>query len=146
MEKCPTCSTPLDREGKCITCAAQAEGLVVLHRQDYGTIREMMTLLQEAGLDPRMEQVPASRPQEAHHPLWNLYVPREESEEGGRLLTGDWKSLLGDEAAVEAARRGMAAVDLDAGAEITCPACGHTFVPQGEAVECPDCGLGLGAT
>jgi DNA-directed RNA polymerase subunit RPC12/RpoP len=36
-------------------------------------------------------------------------------------------------------------VDLDAGGEIECPACGHRFTPAGPAAECPDCGLSLGA-
>jgi len=33
-------------------------------------------------------------------------------------------------------------VDLDADAEVSCPACAHTFRPEGP--ECPDCGLYLG--
>jgi DNA-directed RNA polymerase subunit RPC12/RpoP len=45
----------------------------------------------------------------------------------------------------EAAERGLRGVDLDAGGEIECPACGHKFTPAGEAAECPDCGLSLGA-
>jgi hypothetical protein len=145
MEKCPTCSTPLDPHGKCVTCAAAGEGLVVLERLDFASIRESMALLQEAGLSPRMEQVPAANEQEIRQPRWNLYLPRDQAEQGAKRLHGDWRSMLGDEAAVEAARRGVMGVDLDAGGEITCPACGHTFVPSGEAIECPDCGLGLGA-
>lgn len=145
MQKCPTCSTPLDPEGKCVTCAAAAEGLVALERLDYASIREMMTFLGEAGLSPEMERVPVANEQELRQPRWNLYLPREEAEQGAKLLHGDWRSLLGDEAALEAARRGAMGVDLDAGGEITCPACGHAFVPAGEVVECPECGLGLGA-
>lgn len=145
MQKCTTCSTPLDPDGQCVTCAAASEGLVPMDRLDYSSIREMMTLLEEAGLSPQMERVPAANEQEKRQPRWNLYLPRDEAQQGARLLHGDWRSLLGDDAAVEAARRGVMGVDLDAGAEITCPACGHTFLPEGEVVECPDCGLGLGA-
>ncbi len=145
MEKCPTCSTPLDGEGKCVTCIAVADGLVPVERLDYTSVREMMTLLENAGLRAQMEQVPPASEQERHQPRWNLYLPREDAEKGAKLLHLDWRSMLGDDAAVEAARRGITPVDLDAGGEITCPACGHTFVPQGEVIECPDCGLGLGA-
>ncbi len=145
MQKCPTCSTPLDPEGNCVTCAAAAEGLVAVERLDYASIREMMTLLREAGLHAEMERVPPAGEQEKLQPRWNLYLSREEAEQGAKLLHRDWRSLLGDDEAVEAARRGAMGVDLDAGGEITCPACGHTFIPAGEVVECPDCGLGLGA-
>jgi hypothetical protein len=145
METCPTCSTPLDRDGKCVTCAAVGDGLVPLLRLDYASVREMLTLLEEAGVSAQMERVSPANEQEQRQPKWNLYVPREDGEKAAKLLHGDWRSLLGDEAALEAARRGATGVDLDVGGEITCPACGHRFVPEGEAVECPDCGLGLGA-
>ena len=145
MEQCPSCRTPLDPDGKCVTCAAVAEGLVQLARQDYGTTREMLAFLEEAGIAAHMERVPPANPAEQRQPRWNLYAPRAEAEAAGKLLGRDWSDLLDDEAAREAARRGVAGVDLDAGGEITCPACGHTFQPQGELVECPDCGLGLGA-
>jgi uncharacterized Zn-finger protein len=36
-------------------------------------------------------------------------------------------------------------VDLDAGGEIECPACGHRFTATAGAADCPDCGLALGA-
>ncbi len=145
MEKCPTCSTPLDPDGKCVACAAAADGLVQLVRLDYATTREMLTLLEESGVAAQMERVPAASEQEQRQPRWNLYVAREEAEKAAGLLGRDWRELLGDDEALEAARRGAAGVDLDAGGEITCPACGHHFVPEGEALECPDCGLGLGA-
>jgi len=146
MEKCPTCSTPLDPGGRCVTCAAVSDGLVPLERRDYAGIREMLGILEEAGVGAQMERVPPASEQEQLAPRWNLYVAREDGEKAARLLHGDWRSLLGGEDALEAARRGAHGVDLDAGGEITCPACGHTFVPAGEVVECPDCGLGLGAT
>ena len=145
MQPCPTCSTPLDPEGRCVTCAAAAEGMALLVRLDYASVREMMGMLEEAGLSPEMERVPPASEQEALQPRWNLYAPRGEAEKAARLLGQDWRSLLGDEAAVEAARRGLDGVDLDAGGAVTCPACGHTFQPQGGAGECPDCGLSLGA-
>ncbi|HET6438060.1 MAG TPA: hypothetical protein VFG59_08360 [Anaeromyxobacter sp.] len=145
MERCPTCSTPLDESGACVTCSAQAEGLAFLARSDYASVREIMGLLEEAGMTPHMERVPAAGEQELSHPRWNLYVPKEQAEEAQRFLGKDWRGLLADDAALEAARRGAEAVDLDAGGEITCPACGHAFAPQGTAVECPECGLGLGA-
>lgn len=143
MERCPTCSTPLDDAGKCVTCAARAEGMVLLVRQDYSSVREWMDLLADAGLAPEMERVPPADEREKQIPRWNLYVPADEEAAARQTLGADWKSLMEDEAALEAARRGAEAVDLDAGGEIACPACGHRFVAQG-ATECPDCGLGLG--
>ena len=46
--RCPTCSTPLDEVGACVTCLAQAEGLSLLARSDYSSVREIMGLLEEA--------------------------------------------------------------------------------------------------
>jgi hypothetical protein len=144
MERCPTCTTPLDDAGKCLTCAAKAEGLALLVRQDYGSIREWMELLADAGLAPEMERVPPADEREKQLPRWNLYVPAGEVDAAREVLGADWKNLVGDDAAMQAALRGAAGIDLDAGGEITCPACGHVFVPAGPATECPDCGLGLG--
>jgi uncharacterized Zn finger protein (UPF0148 family) len=145
MQPCPTCSTPLDKDGTCVTCAAAGEGLVLLNRSDYNSAREAMVQLREGGLRPEMERVPSATEQEDRQARWNLYVPREEVEQAGTLLGQDWRGLLLDDAALEAARRGAVGVDLDAGGEITCPACGHTFTLEAEAAECPECGLGLGA-
>ncbi len=145
MNRCPTCSTPLDGEGTCVACAAAAEGFVQLARQDYATTREMLALLEEAGVGAQMERVPPGNEQEQRQPRWNLYVSRDDHDAAAKLLGRDWKDLLADEGALEAARRGAVAVDVDAGGEITCPACGHTVRPQGDVLECPDCGLGLGA-
>ncbi len=145
MQRCPTCSTPLDEHEKCITCSALGEGLVLVDRLDYGGAQEVMSVLQEAGLGARMEKVPPGNEREQVFPRWNVYVGAEEGERAAQILGKGFRDLLLDEDAVEAARRGRAGVDLDAGGEITCPACGHVFVPSGELVECPDCGLGLGA-
>ncbi len=144
MERCATCQTPLDEAGKCVTCAARAEGLALLARQEYGSLREWMDLLTEAGLSPAMDRVPPADEREKQVPRWNLYVPADEEAAASRILGSDWKTLVGDEAALEAARRGVEAVDLDAGGEITCPACGHKFTLDPAKPECPDCGLGLG--
>lgn len=145
MRRCDTCSTPLSDDGQCVTCAAEAEGFAQVTRTGYAAVREVMGLLELEGLGPEMEKVPPGRPEEAHHPLWNLYVPRDELERARALLQRDWADLLDDPDAAAAAERGLAGVDLDAGGEITCPACGHRFAAQGSEVECPECGLGLGA-
>ena len=92
-----------------------------------------------------MEQVPVGRPEQKQHPLWNLYVPAAEVEAAQAALRAEWPHLLGETGAREAAERGLRGVDLDAGGEIECPACGHRFTPAGSAAECPDCGLALGA-
>jgi hypothetical protein len=142
---CETCrATPLDDEGRCVTCDADAEGLKLLTRSGYAEVREMMSLLEAEGLAPEMEKVPPGKPEEKIRPLWNLYVPAEDTGRAVELLKKDWAALLGDPAAAAAAARGQEGIDLDAGGEVTCPACGHRFVLQGKEAECPECGLGLG--
>ena len=142
---CQTCNTPLDGSGRCVTCHAAGEGLAMLSRSGYASIREMMELLEGQGLAPQIEQVPARRPEEEARPLWNLYVPREEVVPATDFLHRDWAALLGSEDAARAAARGMQGVDVDAGGEVECPACGHRFVLGGGSTECPDCGLSLAA-
>jgi hypothetical protein len=142
---CQTCNTPLDAEGSCITCQAEAQGLRQLTRSGYASVREMMELLEEQGLAPQVEQVPPRRPEERAHPLWNLYVSLDEVPRALDYLKADWAELLGGEDAARAAERGARGIDLDAGGEIECPACGHRFVAASSEAECPDCGLALGA-
>jgi len=141
---CPKCATPLDDGGACVTCAAVAEGLTPLARSGFAQVREMMTLLEEQGLAPEMEQVPGLTKQERHHPKWNLYVPAAELEAARAFLRRDWATLLDGGDAEAAAERGAAAVDLDAGGEIACPACGHRFAVSAASPACPECGLSLG--
>jgi hypothetical protein len=145
MAACDNCSTPLDEAGRCVTCDAASEGLALLARNDFATIREMMTRLEEVGLGPEMERVPAARADDRSPPRWNLYVPGAEVEPARAALAKDWVGLLDDEAAAEAARRGTEGVVLAPGAEVACPACAERFaVPAAGEVECPGCGLGLG--
>jgi hypothetical protein len=146
MERtCPRCSTPLDDSGECVTCAAEAEGLKLLLRSGFAPVREMQTLLEEKGLAAEMERVPAVRPEEKVQPLWNLYVPEAEVPQAVELLRHDWADLLDAPDAATAAARGQQGIDLDAGGEVTCPACGHTFHAAPGVADCPDCGLSLGA-
>lgn len=145
VSTCPTCATPFDEAGGCITCAAKGEGLVLLARNGYAQIREVMTLLEGQGLSAEMEKVPPATKEEAHHPKWNLYVPEAEVAAAGTFLKQDWARLLGDGDAAEAAARGAAPVDLDAGGEVACPACGHRFTISAAQPDCPECGLSLGA-
>src|SRR5574338_152149 len=78
MRPCDTCSTPLSDEGRCVTCEAGADGLALVTRTGYAAAREVMGVLELEGLGPEMEKVPPGKPEEAHHPLWNLYVPKDE--------------------------------------------------------------------
>ncbi len=142
---CDKCNTPLDASGGCVTCRAGAQGLTLLSRSGYASVREMMEMLEQRGLAPEIEQVPPRRPEERLHPLWNLYVPEAQVQRAAEFLRRDWAELLGNAAAAEAAERGMRGVDLDAGGEVECPACGHRFVITAAAADCPDCGLSLGA-
>lgn len=142
---CEKCNTPLDDEGNCVTCEAAAEGLKLLVRSGYASVREMNNALEAAGLTPEMEQVPAGRPEEKGHPLWNLYADEDQAEKAVGVLRKHWAELLDDPAAAAAAQRGIAGVDLDKGGELECPACGHKFVLDPGKTECPECGLGLGA-
>ena len=143
---CEKCATALDEQGACVTCGADAEGLKLLIRSGYASVREMMTLLEQAGLGAEMEKVPPARPEEKLRPLWNLYVPADQTARAIEFLRKDWAELLEAPEAQAAAARGQAGIDLDAGGEIACPACGHAFTPPaGGAAECPECGLALGA-
>jgi len=142
-EKCRT--TPLDDAGRCVTCEADAEGLKLLTRSGFASVREMMSYLETQGLAPEMEKVPAGREEEKQRPLWNLYVPEPEVPRARDLLTKDWAGMLDAPDALAAAMRGQEGIDLDKGGEVTCPACGHAFVLAGGVTECPECGLGLGA-
>jgi len=142
---CEKCNTPLDEESECVSCAAEADGLKLLSRSGYASVKEMLELLEAQGVAAEVEQVPARRPEEVHHPLWNLYAPAGEAEKAVAFLQRDWAALLGDGAAAQAAARGLVGVDLDAGGEIECPACGHRFAHLAGSAECPDCGLTLGA-
>ncbi|HSN91404.1 MAG TPA: hypothetical protein VLS93_09260 [Anaeromyxobacteraceae bacterium] len=142
---CESCTTPLDEAGRCVTCDARAEGLRLVTRSGFAPVRETMAMLETEGLSPAMEKVPPGRPEDVHHPLWNLYVREEEVPRAAELLGKDWAELLGGGEAAAAAARGQAGIDLDAGVEAACPACGHAFVPTRTAPECPECGLSLGA-
>jgi len=142
-EKCPKCATPLDGSD-CVTCAAEGEGLVLLARSAYAQIREMQTLLEESDVAAEIEKVPPGSKEEVAQPRWNLYAPKEQAEQAVAFLRKDWAALLDDPAAAAAAARGDEAVDLDAGGEIACPACGHRFVASAGHSDCPDCGLSLG--
>ncbi len=142
---CERCNTPLDTDGSCVTCDAAAEGLKLLVRSGYASVREMNNALEAAGLAPEMEQVPAGKPEEKVHPLWNLYATEAEAERSVVVLRQHWAEQLDDPAAAAAAKRGMEGVDLDKGGEIECPACGFKFVLAPGKTECPECGLGLGA-
>jgi len=145
VRPCEKCSTPLDDEGHCVTCEAAAEGLRLLTRSGFASVREMMTLLEGEGVAPEMEKVPPARPEEKAHPLWNLYVPEAEVARAVEFLKRDWAALLAEPEAAAAAERGQQGIDLDAGGEVECPACGHRFTLSGATPECPECGLGLGA-
>jgi hypothetical protein len=142
-EKCR--ATPLDGAGRCVTCDADAEGLKLLTRSGYASVREMMAYLETQGLAPEMEKVPPAREQEVAHPLWNLYVPEAEVPGAAELLKKDWAELLEAPDALAAAARGQEGIDLDKGGEVSCPACGHAFTLSGRDAECPECGLALGA-
>ncbi|MFL5299484.1 MAG: hypothetical protein ACJ79R_03965 [Anaeromyxobacteraceae bacterium] len=144
VRTCEKCNTPLDGRGTCITCAAAGRGLALLSRSGYASIREMHEVLEGGGVPAEIEQVPPRREQEAQHPLWNLYAPQGLVEQAGGILRQDWAGMLGDEEAARAAERGQRGLDLDAGGEIECPACGHHFVVSPGQADCPDCGLALG--
>ncbi len=142
---CAKCNTPLDAAGACVTCQAIAEGLRLLSRSGYASVKEMMQLLEDRGFAPEIEQVPPRRPEERGHPLWNLYVPEAQASPAVDFLQRDWSALLEEPEAAAAAERGARGIDLDAGGEIECPACAHRFTATPTTAECPECGLALGA-
>jgi hypothetical protein len=144
---CQTCASPLDEEGACVTCAARQEGLRLVSRAPYAQARELQVLLEAQGIAAELEQLPAG-PQAEGQPKaqapWNLYAPEADLDAARAFLKKDWASLLQDPEAEAAAARGDEPVDLDAGGEITCPACGHRFTITAALADCPECGLSLG--
>jgi len=142
---CDKCNTPLDAAGLCVTCRAAADGLQLLSRSGYASVKEMMDLLEGQGVAAEVEQVPARREEEVARPLWNLYAAAAQAEQAVSFLQRDWAELLSDPEAARAAQRGIAGVNLDEAGEIECPACGHRFTHRSGSAECPDCGLSLGA-
>ena len=95
VQVCERCNTPRNERSACVTCQAEAEGLALVTRSGFAPIREMMELLEDKGFSADMERIPPRRPEEKHHPLWNLYVPREEQEEFMEEATsGDYDHLL----------------------------------------------------
>jgi len=142
-QTCPTCRTPLDAAGACVTCAARGEGLVPLERQPYAQIRELQLLLEGQGISAEIEQVPPGRPHEKQQPAWNLYVPAAAEEAARAFLKKDWAALLQDPEAAAAAARGDQPMELVAGGEIACPACATRFAISAEQPDCPECGLSL---
>jgi hypothetical protein len=63
----------------------------------------------------------------------------EDEEHARRVLAKTFENMLAVEG-LGGSREGV--VDMDKGEEIECPACGHKFTG---VVECPECGLFLGA-
>jgi hypothetical protein len=125
-----------------VTCEAAAEGLVLVKRGYFPAVRELMALLEEQGLGAEMEKIPPARAEDRQQASWNLYVPEADLERAVEFLRADFSHLLQDPGAAAAAARGDAEIDLDAGGEVDCPACGQRFV-LGAAAECPECGLSL---
>ena len=111
VPSCPTCNTPLDGDGVCVTCRAMSQGLIPLTRSGYAEVRKMMDLLEAEGLAPQIEQVPPRRPEERAHPHWNVYVPEKEATRASELLRSDWAELLADLDAARAAERGIRGVE-----------------------------------
>ncbi len=143
--RCARCASPLLDDGRCVTCAAEAEGLVLLVRSGYAQVREMMTLLEERGWRRRWRRCRGPARGGGTSRAGTSTSRASEVEAAQAFLRQDWADLLDDPEAAAAAARGLAGVDLDAGGEIACPACGHRFAAQGSAAECPECGLSLGA-
>ena len=100
---CAKCNTPLDENGSCVTCAAEAQGLKLLSRSGYASVKEMMELLEEQGVAAEIEQVPARREEERARPLWNLYAPAPQVAQAVSFLQRDWTELLSNPEAARAA-------------------------------------------
>jgi len=69
---------------------------------------------------------------------YNVVVAEEEKDQVRALLAGRFEEML----ETEGATIDHAEINLDEDQEVTCPACGTTFKPDGD--ECPDCGLFIG--
>ena len=119
--------------------AAVADGTaLVVARGPLQAVNGMRDVLALSRVPTVVRADPASEdPTTGVATLFDVLVHPDDGEVAAGALAADFQGLItgsgldvGDEAVV----------DLDAGGEITCPACGTVF--QGE--ECPDCGLFLG--
>jgi uncharacterized Zn-finger protein len=127
-----------------VTCEAEAEGLRRVAIETFDVARRMQEHLDAAGVEAHVERVPPARPEERHHPRWNVYVPADAVPAAAEALRERWGLSVDAPGAEEAAARGREQIDVDAGGEVTCPACGHRFTLPPGGGECPDCGLALG--
>lgn len=149
FEECATCGVPLvaeipqgpvetTPEGARLYIEARKQVLVTQSTLD--PCREVRDYLLEAGVpalvvaadeDDAMDQA-------AVHTRYNVVIAEDDVERAREALAGRQQDLMEN----EGLSGGDAAVQLEAGAQVTCPACGAVFVVNGE--ECPECGLFLG--
>ena len=133
---CENCrTTPLDDEGRCVTCDADAEGLKLLTRSGFAEVREMMSLLEAEGLAPEMEKVPPGEAGGEGRSRSGTCTSRPTTCRARRRAPqeGLGRAARRIPSAAAAAARGQEGIDLDAGGEVTCPACGHRFALSAQA-------------
>lgn len=121
-----------------LAALAEQGGAAYVARAPYDEACRMEEALSTRGVAALVVGDPASLVHGAHR-FYLLAVRPVDVEQARKCLRAEFEQLI--------AREGLGGphaevVDHDAGAPVTCPACGATFPP---ADECPDCGLFLGA-
>ena len=119
--------------------AAVAEGTALaVAKGPLQTVNGMRDVLASSRIPTVVRADPESQdPTTGVATLFDVLVHPDDGEAAAGALAADFQGLITG-SGLDAG--GGEVVDLDAGGEITCPACGTVFKGQ----ECPDCGLFLG--
>lgn len=149
IERCPTCDVALveqlsqanketTHEGARQYLAARTSGAITTGALE--PCREVRDHLLACGVPCLIaeHEEPGSTDVPSVFQRYDVIAAEEDLQRIRELMTGRWLAMLDDGVEV---REGT--VELTAGQEVTCPACGATFIVEGD--ECPECGLYLGA-
>jgi hypothetical protein len=147
FETCSRCEVPLvaelphldDAERREAVAAAVEEGRAsVVAAAGYDDALSIEQQLADGGMIAIVSPDESAKRGGAYVRYLVSVLPADEAR-ARQVLENTFTEMLATEG-LGGARRD--AVDLDKGEQIECPACGHRF---SGAVECPDCGLFLGA-
>ncbi len=126
-----------------VEAAVQAGTAVAVATGDRVNAGRMRALLADRRVPAVILGDPDSCAQGAACAKWLVLVHPDDVEAAASALAEEFQHMIATEVGEVP---DDAVADLDAGGPITCPACQHEFTPQaGAVVECPDCGLFLGA-
>ena len=122
--------------------AAVAEGqALVVARGGYDAARRMQDALAYRRVPSVIVGVPDTAGDGGVYAAYEVVVHPDAADDARSALMADFQEMLTAEGLD--GESADAVIDLDAGEDVTCPACGTTF-SLAETAECPECGLYLG--